>query len=122
MTDRDEPLDEAHITRLRQQTDQVPPEVADRLAAMRRRAVAEWTPEGPPRRLWPGGATWAAAAATVLIAVALLARLNLGGVDQARPAPLLLADADELQAVAELDVLEELEFLAWLDEGPLDAG
>ncbi|NGX16296.1 hypothetical protein [Wenzhouxiangella sp. XN24] len=100
----------------RRHTEEVSPEVAERLRAMRRVAVSELG-EGPanaaPGWLWPAGV----AAAGVALTLALL----LGEPDGSAPDPLLLADADELAVVADLDVLEELEFLAWLEEeGPDD--
>jgi len=106
----------------RERFEQVEPEVAQRLAQMRRAAVAELDRrEGRigARRSpgwWIGGA--AAAAAAVALTVALL--LPRGG--DPEPDAALLADAEAREAIADLDVLEELEFLAWLEEEQLDAG
>ncbi len=100
----------------RRHAEEVSPKVAERLRAMRRVAASELE-ERPvksvPGWLWPAGV----AAAGVALTLALL----LGEPDGYAPAPLLLADTDALAVVAELDVLEELEFLAWLEEeGPDD--
>ena len=100
----------------RRHAEEVSPEVAARLRAMRRVAVNELDARpgtAVPGWLWPAGV----AAAGVALTLALL----LGEPDRSAPDALLLADTDELAVVAELDVLEELEFLAWLEEeGPDD--
>jgi len=105
---------------LRAQAEQVDPEVAGRLGAMRRAAVAEMDHRRTParRRVPALLAGLGAAAAALAVTVALLLPPAAGP----GPEALLLADADELAAVAELEVLEELEFLAWLEEEQLDAG
>lgn len=122
-SERDRPAagsGEAELVRaLRERGDQVPADVAERLVRMRRSAVAELERREalPGRRpLWPwlGGL----AAAALALSVALL----LSGPAAPEPDALLLADADELAAIAELDVLEDLEFLAWLEQEQLDAG
>lgn len=115
-----DPRHEALGRTARERFEQVEPEVAHRLAQMRRAAVAELDRREArigARRLpgwWIGGA----AAAAVALTVALL--LLRGG--DPEPDPDLLADAEAIEAIADLDVLEELEFLAWLEEEQLDAG
>jgi len=105
---------------VRARFEQVEPEVAQRLAQMRHAAVAELerrqarTGRHRSPGWWIGGA---AAAAVALTVVLLLPR---GGGPE--PDAALLADAETLEAISELDVLEELEFLAWLEEEQLDAG
>lgn len=108
---------------LRQHVEQVPPDIAQRLAQVRRAAVAELAErEGSRRRGWPlrlaGG--FAGAAAAVALTVALLTERR----EPSDAEPLLLAHADELAAIAELEMLEELEFLAWLEQhqDEIDAG
>jgi len=105
---------------LRAQAEQVDPAVAEQLGAMRRAAVAEMDREYPAarRRVPVLLAGLGAAAAALAVTVALLLPPAAGP----GPEALLLAEADEIAAVSELEVLEELEFLAWLEEEGLDAG
>lgn len=104
---------------VRRRLDDVPPDVADRLGAMRRAAVADLERRRQPavwrRPVWLAGT--GAAAAALALAVMVATRPS-----DPQPGGLLLADADELAVVAELEVLEELEFLAWLEQEALDDG
>jgi len=105
---------------IRSAQDEIAPEVAERLAAMRRNAVAEFETRGRRRlqRIWiPLSAAAAAAASIAIVAGLLLFRSN--GAVPAMPAE---PDAPEFTAAQELEVLADLEFLAWLDEEASDAG
>jgi hypothetical protein len=89
----------------------VPPDVADRLAAARRAAVARVDrPVAAP----PGAWIPAAAMATTLIAVGLLV-VEFSG----RDLPLLV---EEVQAVQHLDLLEDIELFAWMVEQDVSRG
>lgn len=103
--------DKALAAALRQHAEQVPPEVADRLRAMRRAAVAELDV-----RSTRAGSGWLLPAGVAAAGLALTLALLTGDPESPAPGAVLLADTDELAAVAELEVLEELEFLAWLEE------
>jgi hypothetical protein len=92
----------------------VTPDVAERLAAMRRNAVAQLdhrTGFG-----W-GRAAFVTAFATVVLAAGVFLMFDDASVP-AMPA----ADEPEFAAAQEMDVLVELEFLAWLEEEATDAG
>jgi len=94
----------------------LPTEVAERLATARRRAIAEVSGRDaglhhvPPRRWVPVGAL-----AATLLAVVMLR--------QAGEVPALPLDDDvQLAAVENLELLENLEFAAWMiDADVLDA-
>ena len=109
----------AQVEQLRARRDEVPADVAQRLERMRRVAVAELAPARSPGIRWRGPA-WAGGlagtAAALLLTVTLLRSGPEDGFER-----LLLADARELAAVAELEVLEDLEFLIWLDQELADA-
>ncbi|MEQ8857987.1 MAG: hypothetical protein RIC56_05020 [Pseudomonadales bacterium] len=116
------PDEEALVRAVRERAEQVEPAVAERLGQMRRAAVAELDARSARRAgwrrtpvLWGGGL---AAAAAVALTLALLLPVTT----EPDSDPLLVADADELEAIADLEVLEELEFLAWLEQEQLDAG
>lgn len=103
----------------RERFEQVEPEVAQRLAQMRRAAVAELDRREARIGAHRSPGWWiGSAAAAVTLTVALL--LPRGG--DPEPDAALMADAETLEVIAELDVLQELEFLAWLEEEQLDAG
>ena len=109
---------------LRDENEHVPADVAQRLQAARRQAVEAAdrgaSPSGANLPLW-GGAGLASFAAAMGIAVMLTSQ------DPALPAmnvddlALLATDTDELLVVNDLDVLEDLEFLAWLEQESIDA-
>lgn len=107
---------EALAQDLRARNNRAPEDVANRLRAMRQDAVA--TVDRPRRtsHLWvPAGL--ATSAAAVLVTIALLPEPNPGanGIDDIQPLPINLA-VDELAVINEMDVLEDLEFLAWMEE------
>lgn len=105
----DERLASAVTERLRTDVD---PDVAARLRAARQEAVyiTDRKTRRPVRWLAPaGGVVAAAVVATVMLREPALA-----------PMPAL--DEAEMAAAAEIELLEELEMLAWLDEEMLDAG
>jgi hypothetical protein len=101
--------DEALTDQIRTAIDATPlsPEVVARLAAGRRRAVAAVAkrPLYVPRPWLPVGAL----AATLLAVVLLRPAMDM----DATP---LLEDDVQLAAAADLDLLENLEFAAWMDE------
>ena len=105
----DEQLVAMTLEGLQQST--VPPDVADRLAAARRAAVARVDrPVPAPLGTWiPAGAM-----ATTLIAVGLLV-VEFSG----RNLPLLV---EEVQAVQHLDLLEDIELFAWMVEQDVSRG
>lgn len=102
-----------HWRRRRQQVD---PAVAERLAAARQQAVALL--DGPERKALPRLLPWGAALTSA--AALLLAIVFWPGPGDSGLAPLPLVDADELAAARDLELLEELEFIAWLDEQQAD--
>jgi len=102
-----------HWRRRRQQVD---PAVAERLAAARRQAVALL--DGPQPSALPRLLPWGAAVTSA--AALLLAIVFWPGARDGSLAPLPLVDADELAAAQDLELLEELEFIAWLDEQQAD--
>jgi hypothetical protein len=101
--------------RLAAEVDQLPADVSARLQEMRRQASVAADVPAPRRRLW-----WSAALAGAG-AVALAVGVSLTGTSTEVP-PLPQATDLELAASADLELLEELEFLAWLDEEDLSAG
>ncbi len=111
--------------RLRRHAERVPDDVAARLAAARRRAVA--TLDDGDRARWldrwfsPAfGFSAAGAAAVVVLAVALFFFDNASV--PAVPPGFISADEAELTAAHEAELLDELEFLAWLEAADVDAG
>jgi len=109
-------LDPELMEHWRRRRRQVDPAVAERLAAARRQAVALL--DGPEQTAAPRFLPWGAAltsAAALLLAVVFWPGANDGAL-----APLPPMDADELAAAQDLELLEELEFIAWLDEQQAD--
>ena len=88
------------------------PELAGRLAAARHRAVA--SVDVPILRA-PSGWVPAGALAATLLTVGLSVALDN---DIAPP----LDDEQQLATVADMDLLMDLEFVAWLDTDNVDAG
>jgi hypothetical protein len=87
------------------------PELAGRLAAARRRAVALVdSPMRAPSQWVPVGAL-----ATTLLTVGIGFALN----DRITPP---LDDEQQLATVEDMDLLMDLEFVAWLDTDGIDAG
>ena len=97
------------------------PDVQQRLARIRREAVqiAEES-SSPWRRIawFPGGRSLAALTAAAGFALAVWLGVRVGS----EPPPLPVLDEPEVAVVQELELLEELEFLAWLEEEPVGAG
>jgi len=104
--------DEAFVAQVRDVLDRssVSDDVRTRLAAARRRAVASLDAPvlRPPARWVPVGAL-----ATTLLAVFLSVAVQ-------RPPPLV--DEQQLATVEDMDLLIDLEFVAWLDTDNVDAG
>lgn len=98
---------------LHARNDRVPDQVADRLRVMRQNAVAVIDKPRRNASFWiPAGL--ATSAAAVLVAIALI-RTPGPGIESIAPLVVNLA-ADELALINEMDVLENLEFLAWMEE------
>ncbi|MCB1685489.1 MAG: hypothetical protein R3E82_16015 [Pseudomonadales bacterium] len=117
------PEDDALLRAARERAETVEPGVAERLGQMRRAAVAELDARGARRAGWPRTAVfWSGGVAATVAAVALTFALLLPGATEPEASLLFVADADEFEAIADLEVLEELEFLAWLELEQLDAG
>jgi hypothetical protein len=112
-------LDEARLEALaRQATGEVPADVSERLAAMRREAVQVLEDERPSSwiRQWsPVTASMAGAAFALVVALWLVLQPDE---DIALP----LASEPEAAIVTDMDLLEELEFIAWLEEESQGAG
>lgn len=91
----------------------VPDNVAERLRTMRQDAVALVDKPRRTTSFWlPAGIVTSAAAVLVTIALVPQPGPEIEGIE---PLPSNLA-ADELAVINELDVLEDLEFLAWMEE------
>ena len=102
---------------------QLPEAVRARLAASRQEAVALVAEREAATGGWSFGGWFAprgiaVAAAASLAAVAVWVSLSAPD----GPAPLPLLSAPEVAVVQELELLEELEFLAWLEEESQGAG
>lgn len=106
----DAELIRASIEALEASVEQLPPGVDSRLRAARRDALERARTASPWTR--PGRIGVAASALLLIAAVALL-RPMLDA--ELEPLPSIYADATQQQAAEELDLLEQLEFLAWLE-------
>ncbi|MEM1439498.1 MAG: hypothetical protein AAF545_04885 [Pseudomonadota bacterium] len=107
--DTDDALAKAIVDRLSTDVD---PDVAARLRAARQEAV--YLVDSAHRKRAPWLAPAGGLVAASVVAVVLLRDPGM------QPMPAL--DETEMAAAAELELLEELEMLAWLDEEMLDAG
>ena len=118
---RQDPANETFEKRAREVllaiVDDVPPEVAERLVAMRRAAVQELEERSSSQ--WRTPWFWAPAGAAAIVVLTLGLFLYTGNT----PVPMFddLDDA-QLAAAQDMDLLEELEFLAWLEEEARNAG
>ena len=112
MNDDRRGADDAFVAQVRDVLDRAAPpdDVRTRLAAARRRAVASLDAAVPraPARWVPVGAL-----ATTLLAVFLSVAVQ-------RPPPAI--DMQQLATVEDMDLLMDLEFVAWLDTDNVDAG
>ena len=102
--------------RLKEHADTVPPEVAQRLAAMRRAAVEELDGRLSAGRSWTAIGAIVGSAAALVLTVVLVFQFDGDPVNGS-----LLMDSEEMAAVEDLELLEDLEFLAWLEAEALDA-
>jgi len=102
---------------LRQQTEELDADIRSRLTRARHRAL-----ESASRRRAPSPA-WISAGATAAVAVLALG-LWIGGQPggSAEDPTQMAEDMDLLLSEESLELLEELEFYAWLDEGARDVG
>lgn len=139
MNDSDEALTGAAREALDAHAQTLPPGVATRLAAARAEALATRSGEGWFERLFGGAGGWAGAAlgGAAVLALALVLLPDAG------PEPMPVAERippevdassvegdlalEDLDVAAEIDLMEELEFMAWLalEDGalePVDAG
>jgi len=95
----------------------VPPEVNERLVAMRRAAIQEM--ESPTSRQWQTRRFWTPMAATAVVVLSLGLFLYSGSA----PVPMFDDfDVAHLPAARDMELLEDLEFLAWLEEEASNAG
>ena len=129
MNEPDQQELEARARRLlREHADALPEDIAARLAAARRTAVAEFAATGPSRweafyRFWFGsGLGLSALGATAMVAAAVGLFLLRQEQVPALPPGLVMADEAEITAAQEAELLSELEFLAWLEASDVDAG
>lgn len=114
---RPERLQEALGSRVRSEFEQVAPEAAERLRVMRRVAVNQLERQQPSRREigWlAGGLAGSAASVALVVALVLPGQRPPGPAVPEQPFPEL--SGDELAVVQSMEVLEELEFLAWMEE------
>lgn len=102
----------------------VSPEVAERLAAMRRAAVAEAGDDTRARFNfgWAPAGALAAAVATVALVAGLFFFAGPFSGKGAVPVMPGSADEPEFAAAQDVELLTDLEFLAWLEEASSDAG
>ena len=98
----------------------VPPDVAERLAGMRRQAVSELGEERFEWSRWFGwpGRTLAVVAAAFVVMITVWTVLRPGPDVMVLP----LVTEPEVAIVQDMELLEELEFLAWLEEESQGAG
>lgn len=105
---------------LRTEASSVPPEVGERLAAMRRQAVATVDGRAAKARL-PGffrrRELVAALCGAAVVVVAVLLVTSGGSLRE-----LPLVTEPEVAVVQDMELLEDLEFLAWLEEESQGAG
>ena len=122
-TDRD-PVPETVEQRLqalaRDAAQTVPAEAAERLASMRRQAVAELDERAFDWSRWPGWRGRAVAVVAAAVVVMVTAWIYLRPATDAMVLPLVTEP--EVAIVQDLELLEELEFLAWLEEESQGAG
>ena len=104
---------------LRHQEEALPQDVSDRLAAARRDAVARMTELDESRsvpwlsmpRLLPAGGLLAAGIATAILWPAPQSPLQLPALDD-----------NEMAAATDMEMLDEIELIAWLLEQDADVG
>ncbi len=106
MTEQNQP-EEDFVERLtgtlRDGEHDLPPEVIERLGAARRAAVA--AADRPAKPVWPHFVGAGALASAALVVVLMI---------QPEVAPLPPLDAAELAAAQDAELLEDLEFAAWM--------
>ncbi|MEE4383806.1 MAG: hypothetical protein V2J02_17530 [Pseudomonadales bacterium] len=115
MTGPDDDFEARLRRRLDEELDRVDPEQLARLGAARREAVARLE---RPRPSFLAGALprWTLAAAAALLVAVMIAQGPLPGPGAgASPQVVDLLDGREAAAIEELELLEEMEFLAWLE-------
>ncbi|MGD8415491.1 MAG: hypothetical protein PVH91_00395 [Pseudomonadales bacterium] len=123
--DREKDDEERVLALVRSATARLDPDVGGRLSAMRREVVRQVDAQGSrgiiPSRWMTPSAVAGAAAALCLVLVALLS-VDEPPDGQDEYATLAVVSAQEATVLEEMDLLEDLEFLAWLEEDAPDAG
>ena len=117
------PADQASIdameSNLRRQEETLPPDVTDRLAAARRAAVARMAEQDESRsvpwlsmpRLLPAGGLLAAGVVAAILWPVPQPSLQLPALDD-----------NEMAAATDMEMLDEIELIAWLLEQDADVG
>lgn len=115
MTRPDDDLEARLRRRLDEEVDRIDPDRLARLGAARREAVAR---AERPRSFALGGALprWTLATAAALLVAVLIARGPASGPGTGTsPQVAELLDGREAAAIEDLELLEEMEFVAWLE-------
>ena len=106
---------------LSEESEKVSPEVAQGLARARQAALDEALAQADRRRAtWLQPGQWMAAGVAFAAAVMLVVGISLTGNGRIPEIP--LTTASELAVAEDLDLLEQLEFIAWLEEEDRGAG
>jgi hypothetical protein len=114
LTEDDQAFAAALGKKLRADETEVPAEVAQRLQAARRAAVAEMEPRATQRHWF--APFWMVPAGGLVAAMAVVLLWPQG------PASLPDIDEDEFAAAIEMDMLDEIELVAWMLEEESNAG
>ncbi len=121
-SDKDGHLEEAVQAALRAEREQLPADVRSRLAASRRDAVAILEDSETGTQGWSLAALLAPRGLAVAAAASVAAIALWVGLSTPEDPALPLISAPEVAVVQDLELLEELEFLAWLEEESQGAG
>ena len=106
---------------LNEESEKVSPEVAQGLARARQAALDEARAQEDRRSAaWLPPGQWMAAAVAVTAAVTLVVGISFTSNERVPEIP--LTSVSELAVAEDLDLLEQLEFIAWLEEEERGAG